>query len=61
MAENFQKGGKHYEKKQNCLLGAISPFSAVFPKDLYYRHVKTTACWERVKEVKERDDTAFRC
>ena len=31
-------------KRRNCLLQAISFFLAVFSKDLYLRHVKTTAC-----------------
>ena len=32
------------EKRRNCSLRAISPFSTVFSKDLYYRHVKSKAC-----------------
>ena len=36
---------KHWGKRRNCLLQAVSSFPTVFPKDLYYRHV-----WERVYE-----------
>ena len=35
----------------NCLLQAISPFPTVFSKDLYCRHVKTRACWDRVNSL----------
>ena len=35
---------KHCGKRRNCSLRAISPFPAVFSKDLYCRHVKTKAC-----------------
>ena len=35
---------KHYGKRRNCSLRAISPFPAVFSKDLYCRHLKTRAC-----------------
>ena len=31
-------------KGRNCSIHAIPPFPAVFPKDLYCRHVKTRAC-----------------
>ena len=31
-------------KRRNCSLRAISPFHAVFLKDLYCRDVKTRAC-----------------
>ena len=31
-------------KRRNCSLRAISPFPAVFSKDLYCTHVKTRAC-----------------
>ena len=34
---------KHCGKRRNCSLQAISPFSTVFSKDLYCRHVKTRA------------------
>ena len=37
-------GRKHCGKRRNCSLRAISPFPAVFLKDLYCRHVKTRAC-----------------
>ena len=44
-----KKGRKHYGKRRNCSLRAIYPSPAVFPKDLYCRHVKTRAFWgERV-------------
>ena len=33
-------------KRRNCLLRAISPFSTVFSKDYYCRHIKTKACLE---------------
>ena len=36
--------GKHYGKRRNCSLRAISPFPAVFSKDLYCRHIKIRAC-----------------
>ena len=32
---------------------AISPFSIVFSRDFYSRHVKTTAIWERVRREKD--------
>ena len=35
---------KHCGKRRNCSSRAISPFSTVFSKDLYCRHVKTRAC-----------------
>ena len=44
----LQTGRKHCGKRRNCLLRAISPFLTVFSKDLYCKHVKTRACWERV-------------
>ena len=50
MAETLQQGRKHCGKRRNCSLGAISPFLAVFSKDLYYRHVKTGLVWEKVKK-----------
>ena len=40
----LEKGSKRCGKRRNCSLRAISPFSAVFSKDLYCRHVKTRAC-----------------
>ena len=40
----FETGRKHSGKRRNCSLRAISPFPAVFSKDLYCRHVKTRAC-----------------
>ena len=42
-------GRKHCGKRKNCWLWAISPFSTVFSKDLWYRQVKPRACLERVK------------
>ena len=38
-------GRKHCGKKRNCSLRAISPFPAVFSKDIlvYCRHAKTRA------------------
>ena len=35
---------KHWGKRRNCSLRAISPFSTVFSKGFYCRHVKTGAC-----------------
>ena len=35
---------KHYGKRGNCMLQAISPFPTVISKDLYCRQVKTRAC-----------------
>ena len=40
----IQMDRKHCGKRRNCLLRAISPFPAVFSKDLYCRHVKSRAC-----------------
>ena len=40
----FRKSRKHCGKRRNCLLWAISLFSAVFSKDLYCRQVKIRAC-----------------
>ena len=37
-------GRKHCGKRRNCSLRAISPFTTVFSKDLYSRHVKMRAC-----------------
>ena len=37
-------GRKHCGKRRNCSLRAISPFPAVFSKDLYSRRVKSRAC-----------------
>ena len=31
---------KHYWKRRNCSLWAISPFHTMFSKDMYYRYVK---------------------
>ena len=42
--KNLQKGRKYCGKRRNCSLQAISPFSTVFSKDLYCRHLKTKAC-----------------
>ena len=44
MVEILQTGRKHCGKRRNCSLRAISPFSTVFSKDLYCRHVKTRVC-----------------
>ena len=43
-AKVLRKGRKRCGKRRNCSLRAISPFPAVFSKDLYCRHVKTRAC-----------------
>ena len=40
-------------KKRNCSLQAISPFPAVFSKDLYCRHVKTRACLGKGEALSE--------
>ena len=45
--ENGQKGRKHYGKRRNCSLQAISPFLTVFSKDLNCRHVKARDCQGR--------------
>ena len=46
--ENGRKFSKQVEytvgKRRNCSLRAISPFSTVFSKDLYCRHVKIRTC-----------------
>ena len=45
-----ENGGKFSERvemlweKENSSLGTISPFPAVFSKDLHCRHVKTRGC-----------------
>ena len=44
-------GRKHWGKRRNFLLQAISPFPTVFEKDLNCRHVKTRDVWEKVKLV----------
>ena len=41
--ERVCKGFKYHENDKK-LLQAISPFSLVFSKDLYCRHVKTRVC-----------------
>ena len=40
----FQSCRKHCGKRRNCSLWTISPFSRVFSKALYCRHVKTSSC-----------------
>ena len=40
----LESGGKHFGKRKNCSIQAISPFPTVFSKDLYCRHVKTRSC-----------------
>ena len=40
----LQMGGKHCGKRRNCLPRAISPFPALFSKDLYCIYVKTRVC-----------------
>ena len=40
----LHKGGKHFEKRRNCLSGAISLFPTVFSKDFNCGHVITRAC-----------------
>ena len=42
--KGLQTGRKHCGKRRNCSLRAISPFPAVFSKDLHCRQVKTRAC-----------------
>ena len=39
-----ERVGNTLGKEKKCWLGTISPFSTVFSKDLYRRHVKTRAC-----------------
>ena len=43
-SRKFSKRVENTGKRRNCSLRAISPFSAVFSKDMYCRHVKTRAC-----------------
>ena len=40
----LRNGRKDWERR-DCSLRAIFPFPTVFPKDLYYRRIKTRACW----------------
>ena len=40
MDKILKMGTKQCGKRRNCSLRAISPFPAVFPDDLYCRHVK---------------------
>ena len=42
--KTFSKPVETTGKQRNCSLQAISPFSTVFSKDLYCRHVNTRAC-----------------
>ena len=51
MVQRSQNGLKHYGKKENCSLRAISPFPSVFSKDLYCRHVKQGLVWKRVNHL----------
>ena len=44
IAESSSNGWKTLWEKEK-LLRAISPFPAMFSKDLYSRHVKTSACF----------------
>ena len=41
----LQMSKKDCGKRRNCSIWAISPFSKVFSKDLYSRHVKTRVCF----------------
>ena len=45
-----KKVRKHWGKRRNCSLWAISPFPTVFSKDIYGRHVKKGLVWERKKK-----------
>ena len=45
VTEVLLKGRKCCGKSKNCLLQVIPPFTTVFSKDLYRRHVKTRACF----------------
>ena len=47
----FQTDRKHYGKRRNCSLRAISPFPKVFSKSLFPRGVKRVIVWEWVKGV----------
>ena len=40
----IQSGRKHFGKRRNCSLGAISLFPTVFPKGLFPRGVKRCHC-----------------
>ena len=42
--KDLQTGRKHWGKRRNCSLRAISPFPTLFSKDLYCRQVKTRVC-----------------
>ena len=44
LAESCQMGREHGGKRKKCSLRTISPFSTVFSKDLYCRHVKSSGC-----------------
>ena len=67
VAKSLQKGRKHCGKRRNCMLWAISPFSILFPKDLYCRHVKARASlgkgkthyWEAREKIKVTTIFAF--
>ena len=39
----ISKGVQNTGKRRNCSLPAISPFSTVFSKEMFCRHVKTRA------------------
>ena len=45
--KKFSERVENTGKRRNCSLQAISPFPAVFPKDSFYKHVKTRACLGR--------------
>ena len=47
MVEVHVKGRNHCGKRNNCLFCAISPFLTHCSKDLYCRHVKTQAWFEK--------------
>ena len=44
----LKTGRRHCKKSRKCSLWAISPFSALFSKDMYCRHVRIGLVWERV-------------
>ena len=41
-------GGGGGSKRRNYLLPAISPFPTVFSKKMFSRHIKTSACFEKI-------------
>ena len=62
----FYKRVENCGKWRNCSFRAISPFPAVFSKDLYCKHVKTRACLGKginllCQHLKHLPTTKFNC